>query len=370
MEQIKNGMLKLAKFISSGQMTIGRPEIGETTGESEFGKLLEQKNTEVRTETAAERKDTTDSTRETEQKPTASKKTESGREEESCDVAREAACAQMVWLVPQEIAQEQSVVQEVTVEAVVGEMTEAVAEMGEGVPVQKTVQELAPQTPMMQETSETAETALPVEQTVTAAEGSMQTENGGNSATQFTGNDESEVKVKVENDETGGEAAAVEAPLFKDVEAAPIKVAEAPAETRASDVENQISEKLTGAFENGESRVEIQLTPEALGKVTVELIRGADGTLNILLSAENQETRELLGKHIGALQEAIVDRGQQNVQIEVNRGEEAQQQQNQNQDLKDGHNGSNARQQRRQEESSGDDFLQQLRLGLIDVEES
>ena len=70
MEQIKNGMLKLAKFISSGQMTIGRPEIGETTGESEFGKLLEQKNTEAKTEAAPERKDAADSTRETEQKPT------------------------------------------------------------------------------------------------------------------------------------------------------------------------------------------------------------------------------------------------------------------------------------------------------------
>lgn len=369
MEQIKNGMLKLAKFISSGQMTIGRPEIGETTGESEFGKLLEQKNTEAKTEAAPERKEPADSTRETEQKPTDAKKPESGKEEETCDVAREAACAQMVWLVPQPVVEEQQVMQEVTtVEAVVGEMGEVIAETGEGIVVQQPVQD-QPQTFMPQETEQMAETALPAEQTVEAAEEIVQTETGKGGETQLTESENAESKVKVESDETGGEAVVNEAPLFKDVEAAPIKVAEAPAEVETGDVEKQISDKLSSTLESGESRVEIQLTPESLGKVTVELIRSADGTLNILLNAESHETRELLAKHIGTLQEAIVDRGQQNVQIEVSRGEEAQEQHNMNQDLKDGHNGNNAQRQHRQDESSDDDFLQQLRLGLIDSQE-
>lgn len=370
MEQIKNGMLELAKYVAASQMNNGRAEVGALNGESEFGKLLEQKNTEAKTEAAPERKDAADSTRETEQKPTDAKKTESGKEEESCDVAREAACAQMVWLVPQPVVEEQQVMQEVTtVEAVVGEMGEVIAETGEGVAVQEPVQELQPQAAMPQETEQMAETALPAEQTVEAAEELVQTETGKGGETQLVESENAESKVKVESDETGGEAVVNEAPLFKDVEAAPIKVAEAPAEVETGDMEKQISDKLSSALESGESKVEIQLTPESLGKVTVELIRSADGTLNILLNAENHETRELLARHVGTLQEAIMDRGQQNVQIEVNRGEEAQEQHNMNQDLKDGHNGSNAQRQRRQDESSGDDFLQQLRLGLIDSQE-
>ena len=366
MEQIKNGMLELAKYVAATQLNGGRTELGALNGESEFGKLLEQKTTEAKAE-APEKQDTADNSAKAEQKDTTEKKPESKKdEEETCDVAREAACAQMVWLVPQTNVEEQPVQQELVVQTEVGEMAEAVVTVSEGTVVQNEGQEFQSQMVMTQEeTEQTAETAIPVEQTVEATEEVAQAETGKGGETQLTENKEGEVKIKVEEN-VDGEAAAVEAPLFKDVEAAPIKVAEAPAEVETSDVENQIADKLSGALENGESRMEIQLTPESLGKVTVELIRSADGSLSILLNAENRETRELLGKHINALQEAIVDRGQQNVQIQVNRGEEAQEQRDMQQDLKDGHNGRNDQRQNRQEENSNEDFLQQLRLGLID----
>ena len=56
---------------------------------------------------------------------------------------------------------------------------------------------------------------------------------------------------------------------------------------------------------------------------------------------------------------------------QVNRfsGEETQQQNFQQQDLQDDRNGGHNGQQRRQDESSGEDFLQQLRLGLVDLQE-
>ena len=84
--------------------------------------------------------------------------------------------------------------------------------------------------------------------------------------------------------------------------------------------------------------------------------------------------KELFNARYGTIPNAIL-RAQlfaflyDNVQIEVNRGEEAQRQTNQQQDLQDGRSSNHQEQQRRQQERSGEDFLQQLRLGLIDLQE-
>ena len=72
------------------------------------------------------------------------------------------------------------------------------------------------------------------------------------------------------------------------------------------------------------------------------------------------------------LQEALAERGQQNVQITVNQNEESQRQDNnanQRNDFQDGSNGRQSEQRRRDDHRSGEDFLQQLRLGLIPIEE-
>lgn len=161
--------------------------------------------------------------------------------------------------------------------------------------------------------------------------------------------------------------------LFRDVEAAPVKVGEAydVRQTEGADVAQQIDAQLAQALQKGESVVRVQLTPENLGEVTVEIRQSVDGILHVALNAHSPETRSLLERHAGELQGLLSSRGQQEVQVDVQRGQESQQNQNQqHQQNYDGHNGhaqDGQEQERRQrrEHTSSQDFLQQLRLGLI-----
>ena len=162
--------------------------------------------------------------------------------------------------------------------------------------------------------------------------------------------------------------------LFRDVEAAPVKVGEAydAQQAQEPDVARQIDTQLAQALQKGESMVRIQLTPEHLGTVTVEISQSADGILRVALSAHSAETRGLLERHAGDLQGMLSSRGQE-VQVDVQRQQESQQNQNQqhqqNYDGRNGHaqDGQERRQQRR-EHTSAQDFMQQLRLGLIPAE--
>lgn len=157
-----------------------------------------------------------------------------------------------------------------------------------------------------------------------------------------------------------------EAPVFQDVREIPVKVGEAPAaaETREIPVEDQITPKLTEALRAGDTRVEIQLAPENLGKVTVEVTLHEDGALHVVLHAENSQTRGLLERSADNLMAMLSREARQEVQVEVPRQQESQQQ-----NFYDGQQGhehqSRQQQQHRQERQGGEDFLHQLRLGLI-----
>ena len=145
-----------------------------------------------------------------------------------------------------------------------------------------------------------------------------------------------------------------------------MKVGEAPkADDAGEPVEKQIGPKLTEALRNGETRVELQLTPENLGKVTVEMTWSKDGGLVVQLHAENRSTQELLNKNSAGLEQLLGREAQQEVRVEVPRQEESQRQ--------DLYEQQQERHQRRQQEQrrkqeSGEDFLQQLRLGLIPLD--
>ena len=157
--------------------------------------------------------------------------------------------------------------------------------------------------------------------------------------------------------------------IFHDVEAAPVKVGEVyeTEQTGQADVAQQIDAGLAQALERGESLVRIQLTPENLGNVTVEISQSADGVLRVALSAHSSETRGLLERHAADLQGLLTSRTQQFVEVDVQR--QAESQQNQNQQNYDGHNGhaQDGQEHRRQrrEHTGSQDFIQQLRLGLI-----
>lgn len=186
-----------------------------------------------------------------------------------------------------------------------------------------------------------------------------------------------EMKIKVttgETGETGQEAdtqdtpeeTAAETPVFQDVREIPVKVGETPVaeETREVPVEDQIGPRLAEALEAGDTRVEIQLAPENLGKVTVEVTLREDGTLHIALHAENSQTRGLLERSADNLMAMLGRDARQEVQVEVPRQQESQQQNFY--DRQQGHEQQQQQQQEhRRERQGGEDFLHQLRLGLV-----
>ncbi|WP_325200984.1 flagellar hook-length control protein FliK [Oscillibacter sp.] len=162
------------------------------------------------------------------------------------------------------------------------------------------------------------------------------------------------------------QGAETEAPVFEDVKAVPVKVGEAPraAETQEP-VEDQLAPKLTEALQNGETRVEIQLTPENLGKVTVEMTWSKDGGLVVQLHAENRETQNLLSKNTAGLEQLLGREVQQEVRVEVPR-QEGSQRQDLYEQQQEQHR--HRQQEQRRKQASGEDFLQQLRLGLIPLD--
>jgi flagellar hook-length control protein FliK len=164
-------------------------------------------------------------------------------------------------------------------------------------------------------------------------------------------------------------------PIFHQVQSHMIKVGEtakSDASEEASDIGQQIADQLSGALEQGDTKVQVQLTPQSLGSVTVDVTQQKDGTLHIVLSAENSHTRALLGQHTEALQGLLSGQSQKPVQVEVSRSQE-QQRQNQSYDGRNGNSQQNAQQEQQHRQNRHDeDFLQQLRLGLIplDIEAS
>ena len=165
--------------------------------------------------------------------------------------------------------------------------------------------------------------------------------------------------------------AEVEAPVFGQVESAPVKVGEAPAArdtAQAEDIGEQIGPKLvritsvTG--ESGERSITVSLEPEHLGKVQVEVSLSEDGTLHVALHAENSRTQSLLDRNSEALAAVLGRHAQQEVRMEAPRQEESrglyEQQQQQHQ--------QHRQEQRRERRRDGEEFLQQLRLGLVPLD--
>lgn len=181
--------------------------------------------------------------------------------------------------------------------------------------------------------------------------------------------------VKTEEDDntqvkvTGHETAPT---LFRNLQSTPIKVGEVfqDDQVEAEDVNTQLAQQIIPAVEQGQTKVELQLNPETLGSVKVEITQSENGALHVAISAQNSEARNLLSRNADSLQSLLAARSQAPVQVEVQRQEESQQPQQQNYD---GHNGAPSQQQQQQKQSehakSGEDFLHQLRLGLVDETE-
>ena len=159
--------------------------------------------------------------------------------------------------------------------------------------------------------------------------------------------------------------------IFHDVKAAPVKVGEVerPQETEEPDVAQQLDGQIGLAIERGDSHVTVRLNPENLGEVTVQISMKDNGILSVALNAKNDATRALLDRHSDNLQQLLSSRVRETVEVDVQRQSESQQGQNQQHQNYDGRNGhaqdGQERRRRQQEPTSSQDFMQQLRLGLI-----
>jgi len=84
-------------------------------------------------------------------------------------------------------------------------------------------------------------------------------------------------------------------PLFKDVEAAPVKVGENfQLDTQQADMDDQLAETIRSAAQQGLKQVEIKLSPENLGSLTIKLTQSADGALQVVLHTSTTKAAALL----------------------------------------------------------------------------
>ncbi|SHJ30599.1 flagellar hook-length control protein FliK [Parasporobacterium paucivorans] len=171
---------------------------------------------------------------------------------------------------------------------------------------------------------------------------------------------------QVTAEETGGEMAAASVrsePAREIAQAQPIKIEELkqPIPAKGSDpIIDTIVEKITGM----EKAFEIQMYPENLGKVSIKVSYGQDGT-NISIVCEDKKTMELLvqnAKDIGGIIEQNLGTP---TTIFVEKGNDPNYL-----DQEGRHQGQRGRHpepdsKKEQEKENTMDFLQQLRLGLI-----
>ena len=214
------------------------------------------------------------------------------------------------------------------------------------------------------------ETLQPREQPLLRAEAAEQPVERADAGTKPEQLRNTDVAIKQADESEQKPAYSAETPVFQEVSDIPIKVGEAEVTEQPSEVrplKTQLSEKLTQALEQGESKVELQLEPKNLGRVQVEMTWDQEGALHVSMYAENSRTRALLEQDLAGLRSVLSQNTQQEVRVEVSRQQESQQQ-----NFYDGESGGqNGRQQQEQHQGrqrSEQDFLHQLRLGLVSLD--
>ena len=142
--------------------------------------------------------------------------------------------------------------------------------------------------------------------------------------------------------------------------------------TTSPEMDTELTNLIEDAAAQGVQKLEIQLTPEHLGKIVVELTQNTDGVLQVVLHTSNAKSAGLLSEHLNSLNSALQNLGHNNqVHVEVQRDQNsASDQQPFQQADPDGRGQRQEQQQNKQSQSNPDDFLQQLRLGLFSLDES
>ena len=157
-------------------------------------------------------------------------------------------------------------------------------------------------------------------------------------------------------------------PLFDRTEHMPVKVGEADTlDATEPDFAPRLAKAITEAEQEAARHVELKLAPEHLGKLSVELTQGKDGVLHIVFHAENEQAMKLLQEHSATLVSMLHGSHSGEIQVEVPRPQQGEQPWQQPEQQPGQQHGRNPQEQGRQRQST-EDFLQQLRLGLLGVE--
>lgn len=202
----------------------------------------------------------------------------------------------------------------------------------------------------------TAEMVQPkTEPTETAQNNNEGSQDMMQSKTSETDNEQPEIK-QVEVQDT---------PLFKNVEATPIKVGEkAPVlDTQSPNAEQDLKDIIKYNLKADGDKIEIQLNPTNLGKITVELVQ-KDGSMSVLVTAENSKTLSLLAQHAGGIETMMQERLAQPVQVFV---EQQQPEQQFNDSQKQNNHQNQNNKDNKPSEDEQQSFVDKLRLGLYQV---
>lgn len=185
------------------------------------------------------------------------------------------------------------------------------------------------------------------------------------------------IEVRVDDGEDRGEipeeAAGVEQPVFRETQSVPVKVGERyeTVDTQKPEMDNQLADVIRSAAQTGTERIEIHLAPQNLGSVVIEMTKDANGALQVVLHASNARAAGVLDQHLDGLHTALQGYSQEEVHVEVQRGQESQEQHFKQADPDGRGQHQHRQQEERREETSanGEEFLQKLRLGLFGTDE-
>ena len=211
-----------------------------------------------------------------------------------------------------------------------------------------------------------AETQQPVVQNAQTDDGQQADARQSDSRSTAAPAQKPQVEAEVTQTQT---APVAEQPLFRQVESTPVKVGDAaPLDTTAEDFDAQAAKTIAQALEKGSQKVELKLSPANLGSVTVELTRTAEGVIHVVLTAEREQAMKLLADHAGQLGSLLQNTTTADVRVEVPQNQQGRQA------WQEGQNSQQQGQHQQQHQQNGqqeqDSFLQQLRLGLIGLDES
>lgn len=160
-------------------------------------------------------------------------------------------------------------------------------------------------------------------------------------------------------------------PVFEKLEAAPVKVAEAPVPLEEPQAANQLGKELLEAVTDGREQIQIHISPEGLGELNVTFEKAENGALSVVFHATTNKAANLLQLHSDNLRYMMAANLRTDVQIEVRETQPQQQYQQAYQQPNDGREQQGRQQQPQQEQRRNrqdtHDFMHKLRLGLTEL---